>query len=215
MGQALAARLGAAPLSSKFESSMTTRGPRVNLVPLTVEHAAELLELRLASDEFLARREPLRRPEFLTIAGQEEDLRDMTVMREARRGYAFGIVVADRMVGRLAVNNIVHGAFQNAYLGYWVGREFGRRGYATEAVQLALAHAFGPLGLHRVQAAVMLDNKASLRVLAKAGFRPEGIARRYLCVDGEWVDHIMFAITAEDPRSPLDRAEGAEQPAIL
>jgi len=90
--------------------------------------------------------------------------------------------------------------FQNAYMGYFVGRDHNGRGLATEAVELVVAHGFDDLALHRIQAAVMLDNPASMRVLTKAGFRREGVARRYLQIDGRWVDHVLFAATVEDPR---------------
>jgi len=177
----------------------------VRLVALTLADAPALLDLRVRSGHFLRRREPLRRSDYFTLAGQEEELRDVASQRAGGRGYAFAIVVEDRMVGRIALSNIIRGAFHNAYLGYWVGAEHVRRGYATEAVRMAVEHAFGPLGLHRVQAAVMLDNEASLRVLDKAGFRREGVALRYLRIDGHWADHVLFAITADEPRPALAR----------
>lgn len=208
-------RCGASLLNPGPDAVAPPRSPRVRLVPLSVGHAPAMLELRRRSGEHLGRREPLRRSDYLTLGGQEEELRDVSAQRAAGRGYAFGIFADGELVGRVALTNVIRGAFDNAYLGYFVGHEFNRRGYATEAVQGALEHAFGPLRLHRVQAAVMLDNPASMRVLAKAGFRREGLARRYLCIHGRWEDHMLFAITAEEPRPGLDRAEGTEPPAIL
>jgi ribosomal-protein-alanine N-acetyltransferase len=107
-------------------------------------------------------------------------------------------VLGHDLIGRIALNNIVRGVFQNAYLGYFVGRDHNRMGFATEAVQTLTAHAFHDLALHRLQAAVMLDNPGSMRVLEKAGFRREGVARRYLQINGAWVDHVLFAITSEE-----------------
>jgi [ribosomal protein S5]-alanine N-acetyltransferase len=77
----------------------------------------------------------------------------------------------------------------------------GGRGYATQAVRLAVRVAFDDLKLHRVQAAVVPENAASARVLAKVGFREEGLARRYLFLDGQWKDHRMFALTVDDDRA--------------
>ena len=106
------------------------------------------------------------------------------------------------LVGRVALNHVSRGAWQNANLGYFVDRDHGGRGIATEAVRLTLVFAFGTLALHRVQAAVMPGNAASIRVVEKNGFRREGLARRFLEINGRWEDHLLFALTSED-RSPL------------
>jgi [ribosomal protein S5]-alanine N-acetyltransferase len=91
----------------------------------------------------------------------------------------------------------VRRVFQNAHLGYAVTEAANGRGYATEAVQEATRIAFEELGLHRVQAAVIPRNDASIRVLEKAGFRREGFAERYLLINGAWEDHLVFAVTRE------------------
>ncbi|MBI3725865.1 GNAT family N-acetyltransferase [bacterium] len=101
------------------------------------------------------------------------------------------------------------GPFRNAHLGYWIDREHQGRGLTTEAVRLLLAFAFGPLALHRVQAAVMPRNRASCRVLEKAGFRREGLARRYLMIDGKWRDHLIYAITIEESARRRPRRRGS------
>lgn len=72
------------------------------------------------------------------------------------------------------------------------------RGVATAAVALAVDHSFGPMGLHRVDATVRPENGASRAVLARVGFREEGLLRRYLDVDGDWRDHLLVALTAEE-----------------
>ncbi len=83
--------------------------------------------------------------------------------------------------------------FQNAYLGYSIAQRWNGHGFATEAVGQALEYAFGEAGLHRVQAAVMPRNTGSIRVLEKNGFREEGYAVGYLCINGVWEDHLIFA----------------------
>jgi [ribosomal protein S5]-alanine N-acetyltransferase len=87
----------------------------------------------------------------------------------------------------------------SAYVGYWCDTRRTGQGVTTAAVALAADHCFGPVGLHRLEATVRPENAASLRVLSKLGFREEGLFRRYLDVDGEWRDHLCFAITAEEP----------------
>jgi ribosomal-protein-alanine N-acetyltransferase len=113
-----------------------------------------------------------------------------------------GLQEAEPLLGRIALTGIMRGAFMNAHLGYWIDGEYQGQGYATEAVGNAVALAFGALGLHRVQAAVMPHNAASLRVLAKLGFRKEGECARYLQIAGRWEDHHLFAMTREEWGTP-------------
>jgi ribosomal-protein-alanine N-acetyltransferase len=101
-------------------------------------------------------------------------------------------------MGRIRFGGVVRGAFSSAYLGYWIDGESQSQGYMTEALRDAVSFAFGAAGLHRVQAAVMPRNTASLRVLAKLGFRKEGESLRYLQIAGRWEDHHLFAVTAEE-----------------
>ncbi|MGH4010731.1 MAG: GNAT family N-acetyltransferase, partial [Pseudonocardiaceae bacterium] len=117
----------------------------------------------------------------------------------ARRGQAlpFTITLDGQLVGQLTLGNVVRGALRSAWVGYWVESAAAGGGIATGAVALAVDHAFGPVGLHRVEATVRPENVASLRVLAKLGFRDEGLLRRYLEVDGAWRDHQLLAL-AED-----------------
>jgi len=125
--------------------------------------------------------------------------------REWKAGQAYVLLVAPRehdgaVIGRVALGGVLRGAFQNAYLGYWIDEERQRRGLMTEAVRAATSFAFASAALHRVQAAVMPGNVGSLRVLEKAGYRREGFAERYLCIAGAWEDHVIFAATAEEWR---------------
>jgi ribosomal-protein-alanine N-acetyltransferase len=125
--------------------------------------------------------------------------------REWKRGQSFALLVfsrqdATRVIGRVGLGGVLRGAFQNAYLGYWIDAGQQGQGFMTEAVLATTRFAFRSLGLHRVQAAVMPGNGASQRVLEKAGYRREGLAARYLCIAGAWEDHVLFAYTTEDWR---------------
>jgi len=114
---------------------------------------------------------------------------------------AFAIVAADegeRIIGRVALANVVRGPWQNATLGYWIAQDALGRGHATRAVRLALRFAFEHAGLHRVQPAIMPRNARSRRVVEKVGFRREGCAVRYLKIAGVWEDHVIYAMTRED-----------------
>ena len=119
---------------------------------------------------------------------------------EARRGrmLPYVIEVDGRFSGQLTIGNVTHGALRSAWIGYWVSRQVTGGGVATAALALGLDHCFGAVGLHRVEATVRPENAASRRVLGKVGFREEGLLKRYLDVDGQWRDHLLVAITAEE-----------------
>ncbi len=110
----------------------------------------------------------------------------------------FVIEVGDRFSGQLTIGNVTHGALRSAWIGYWVSRHVTGGGVATAALALGLDHCFGPVRLHRVEATVRPENAASRTVLAKVGFREEGLLRRYLDIDGGWRDHLLVAMTAEE-----------------
>ncbi|HBZ78918.1 MULTISPECIES: GNAT family N-acetyltransferase [Brevibacillus] len=179
---------------------MTLHTETVYLRPLGMDDAAELLELRLRNHAFLQPFEPIRSSSFLTLTGQQEQIAQAEKDFAAGTGYAFGVFLreTDDMIGRVALSNVVRGAWQNATIGYFMDQSCNQKGYTTAAVRLALAFAFQEAGLHRVQAAVMPRNTASIRVLEKNGFRKEGLSLHYLQINGVWEDHLIFALTAED-----------------
>ena len=119
---------------------------------------------------------------------------------EARVGrmLPYAIELDGRFCGQLTIGNVTRGALRSAWIGYWVSRAVTGGGVATAALALGVDHCFGPVLLHRVEATVRPENAASRAVLAKAGFREEGLLRRYLDVDGAWRDHLLLAITVEE-----------------
>jgi ribosomal-protein-alanine N-acetyltransferase len=104
----------------------------------------------------------------------------------------------DAIVGVVNFSQIFRGGFQNAYSGYYLGAAYAGQGYMTEGLGLALDHAFGPLGLHRIEANIQPANLASKAVVARLGFRLEGFSPRYLKVAGRWRDHERWAILSEE-----------------
>jgi len=175
-------------------------GERVGIRAFEPRDAVELCEVRSRNRDFLAPWEPLRTAGFHTVAAQRAEIDRDRHEWAADRTYAFAIydVASGTLIGRVALANVVRGAWENATLGYFVDEASGRRGVATQAVSLALRFAFGPCRLHRVQAAVMPHNAASKRVLEKNGFRHEGFSPRYLRLAGAWRDHDLYAITIEE-----------------
>jgi [ribosomal protein S5]-alanine N-acetyltransferase len=131
-----------------------------------------------------------------------------TQRKQARAGrlLPFGVTVAGQLRGAVTVSGITRGAFDSASVGYWVDQAVAGRGVIPTALALVLDHCFGPVGLHRVEAAVRPENAASLRVVAKLGFRQEALHRRYLFIDEAWRDHVGFALLAEDVPGGVLRA---------
>ncbi len=123
-----------------------------------------------------------------------------TLRALARRGMSlpFVITVDGRFAGQVTVGNVVRGSLCSAWVGYWVATDAVGGGVATAASALVVDHCFTVGGLHRVEATVRPENAPSLRVLAKLGFREEGLFRRYLDVAGGWRDHLCLALTTED-----------------
>lgn len=105
------------------------------------------------------------------------------------------------LLGAINLTEIVRGRFQSGYLGYYVGAPHARRGYMTEALQRMLRSAFRELRLHRVEANIQPGNRASGRLVERAGFRLEGRSRRYLKIAGRWRDHERWALRLDPPLS--------------
>jgi ribosomal-protein-alanine N-acetyltransferase len=110
------------------------------------------------------------------------------------------------IVGAFNLSEIVRGVFQSCYSSYYVHAEHAGKGYMTEGLQLLVRHAFGPMGLHRIEANIQPGNTSSIALVRRAGFRLEGVSPRYLKIGGRWRDHERWAITSDDPRPPMRRA---------
>jgi ribosomal-protein-alanine N-acetyltransferase len=125
-------------------------------------------------------------------------------LRRSRAANYVGLLVCRRedgaIVGTVNLFDVARGPFQAAGIGYYVGVRFAGQGYMTEALALALRHAFVTLGLHRVEAAIQPDNRASIRLVRRAGFHREGLSRGYIKMGGRWRDHERWALLREDWR---------------
>jgi ribosomal-protein-alanine N-acetyltransferase len=193
-------------------------GP-VGVRPLRLRDAAAWVEVRLRNEAWLASWEgrppeqpPLTWAERHSVGSFSAMLR--VQRREARAGRAlpFAVTYDGALVGQVTVGTIVRGAYDGAYVGYWVDERIAGRGVTPAALALVLDHCFGPVGLHRVEANVRPENAASLRVVAKLGFQAEGLRRRYLFIDGDWRDHRCLALLREDVSDGvLRRLSGAAE----
>lgn len=152
------------------------------------EDAEELAALYLANREFLAPFEPVRQPGFFTAETQRERI----AVRAADGFHQFAILDGDTIAGTINVFHILREALQSGTIGYWVDEARNGRGLATTAVEDVVAYMFGELDLHRAEAATLVDNVASQRVLEKAGFERIGLAPRYLRINDVWRDFFLF-----------------------
>ena len=177
-------------------------GRRVLLRPLKGEDFAQWREVRRRGGEWLTKWEPRPGPGHPDVVEDERAFAARCGARDRERqmgtGYGFGMFVEGRFAGEVNLNNVQRGAFQNAYVGYWIDPARAGNGYTPEAVVVAFRFGFEEAELHRLQVAVVPRNKPSRRVAEKLDLRDEGTALRYLEINGRWEDHIRFAITAEE-----------------
>jgi [ribosomal protein S5]-alanine N-acetyltransferase len=187
---------------SKDTTTVELRGRRVMLRPLVPADFAQWREVRLTNVDWLTRWEPRR------LAGQPDPVNDENVFaarcsarareRQLGTGYGFGLFVGGRFAGEINVSAVQRGPFQSAYIGYWIDHRHAGNGYVPEGLVVLFQYAFETLRLHRLQIAIIPRNQASRRVVAKLGLREEGVALRYLEINGVWEDHVRFAITSEE-----------------
>jgi ribosomal-protein-alanine N-acetyltransferase len=152
-------------------------------------------ELRTQSRDFLMPWEPLWASDELSRASFRRRVRHY--LRDLREdvGYALFIFAAATgdLVGGLTLCNVRRGVTQSCTLGYWVGARYAKQGYMTAAVRAVIPFVFDQLELHRLEAACLPTNAASIKLLEKTGFKREGLARRYLRINGVWQDHLLYA----------------------
>jgi [ribosomal protein S5]-alanine N-acetyltransferase len=137
---------------------------------------------------------------------------DLRQQARAGRGLPFAVTVDDAFAGQLTVSNIIGGSARWAQIGYWIDQAHAGQGIMPTAVAMAVDHCLFEVGLHRIEIAIRPENTASLRVVEKLGFTEYGYAERYLHIDGDWRDHRLFSITAEDCPDGLLRRFRTEGP---
>jgi ribosomal-protein-alanine N-acetyltransferase len=183
-------------------------GRRLVLRPLLVDDYSQWNEVRMVNEDWLTRWEPQR------VAGQPDVVQNRQAFssrcaarqreRQLGTGYGFGIFVDNMLAGEMNVSSIQRGPFQNAYVGYWIDQRHAGQEYTPEALVVAMRFAFEDLRLHRLQIAIIPRNRPSRRVVEKLGIRLEGMAERYLEINGNWEDHLRYAITTEEWHERVD-----------
>ena len=177
-------------------------GRRVVLRPLVAQDFNGWSEVRRRNGEWLTQWEPMR----LTHHPDPETNREVFAARCGARErerlagtqYAFGIFVDGAFAGEINLNNVVRGAFQSATIGYWIDKSRAGRSLMSEAVVVLAQYAFEETRLHRLEICIIPRNVNSRRVMEKLDIRTEGIAERFLEINGVWEDHIRYGITYEE-----------------
>jgi ribosomal-protein-alanine N-acetyltransferase len=151
--------------------------------------------LREASRDFLTPWEPIWPADDLNRSAFRRRLRRYSEDVRSDQAYPFFVFEKDqqRLLGGLTLTNVRRGVAQAASVGYWIGLPYARHGYMTAALRAVIPFAFEVLRLHRIEAACIPTNDASIRLLEKTGFQREGYAREYLCINGTWQDHLLYA----------------------
>jgi [ribosomal protein S5]-alanine N-acetyltransferase len=162
----------------------------------------EWVALREQSRDFLTPWEPTWPPDDLSRSAFRRRLRRYAEDLRTDQSYAFLIIRSsdNTLVGGLTLANIRRGVAQAGSLGYWMGLPYIRQGHMTAAVRAVIPFAFATLRLHRLEAACIPTNAASIRLLENTGFAREGYARDYLCINGMWQDHLLYG-RLKDPKA--------------
>ena len=185
------------------------RGEGVFLRPGIMEDFAQWTLLREASRTFLVPWEPTWPEDDLTRAAFRRRLRRQAEESAREESQSFFIFDSadEELLGGVTLGGVRRGVAETATLGYWIGARHAGKGHMTRAVATLATHAFSAMRLHRLEAACIPDNTASIKVLEHNGFRREGFARGYLCINGAWRDHLLYARLADEPFDPAGEGE--------
>lgn len=187
---------------SRTSTPVRLYGRRVMLRPLAANDFRSWSEVRQRNAEWLTVWEPSRpanQPDptvdrsAFTARCQQRD-RDRT----AGTAYQFGLFVDQQVVGEVNLNNVIRGAMQSGTIGYWIDQRQAGHAYVAEGVVVVMQFAFEQLMLHRVEICIVPRNLRSRRIVEKLQIREEGVAQRYLEINGVWEDHIRYGITVEE-----------------
>lgn len=177
-------------------------GRRVVLRPLVPQDFNGWADVRRRNGEWLTKWEPARLPHHPDPESNRDVFAARCGARERERlagsQYAFGIFIDGAFAGEININNVVRGAFQSATIGYWIDRLRAGQSFMSEAVLVVLQYAFEELHLHRMEICIIPRNGNSRRVMEKLQIREEGLAERFLEINGVWEDHVRYGITIEE-----------------
>lgn len=169
--------------------------------PPRLEDRVEFIAIRERDRDWLQRWEPIAPDptKNLSTPGEyERFVADSVTDRRCRFLIWARQGALESIAGQAALNEIIRGPLKQAFLGYWVSRAFSGAGVMTRGLGLVLSHAFGPLGLHRVEANIQPHNATSIALVKRLGFRREGYSPKYLQIQGGWADHERWAILSDE-----------------
>ena len=181
------------------ETLPNVQGEGVFLRAAQMSDFPQWMALREKSRDFLTPWEPTWPDDEFSQSAFRYRIRRYRDMREDDLCYPYFIFSGDTLVGAVTLSNVRRGVAQAGTLGYWIGEPHVRRGYMLKALSLLVPHCFSALGLHRVEAACLPRNEASIGLLEKAGFEREGYAKSYLQIAGKWEDHLLYAKVSPVP----------------
>jgi ribosomal-protein-alanine N-acetyltransferase len=177
-------------------------GRRIMLRPLTVNDFPSWQEVRRRNGDWLTKWEPSRLPGQPDVVEDRDAFAVRCSARQRERqlgtGFGFGIFVVGVFAGEVNLSSVQRGPFQSAYVGYWIDEKHAGNAYVPEALAVLMRFVFDELRLHRMQIAIIPRNGNSRRVVEKLGVRQEGVAERYLEINGVWEDHVRYAVTSEE-----------------
>lgn len=176
----------------------TPTGVEVLLRPLVLADGPVFQSVRRANAAWLEPWDATSPDPDAPLRTFEEIVHQYDAEAEAGRSLPLVVEVDGRLVGQVNVGTVVMGSFRSCYVGYWVSRSVAGQMVTPTAVALVADHLVAAIGLHRVEVNIRPENTASLAVVRKLGFRSEGLRPRYLHIDGEWRDHLSYALTVED-----------------
>ena len=175
-------------------------GERVFLRPPKRRDALKWQKLRMSSKSFLVPWEPSWDASSCTRRAYLRYFKNSNYLANMDRAYSFLIFKTDdkTLLGGINIGNVRRGVSQSASLGYWIGEKYSRNGYMKEALKLLIPSLFIDLRLNRIEAATLEENIASKNLLKKIGFKKEGVLRKYLKINGNWRDHILYGLLEND-----------------
>lgn len=177
-------------------------GRRVMLRPLAAADWTQWTEVRVRNDDWLTPWEPLRPANLLDPTRDRDAFASRCAARDRDRqigvAYGFGVFIGPDLAGEINLNGVVRGALQTGTVGYWIDQAKAGQRYIAEGVLVVARFAFEQLHLHRLEICIVPRNTNSRRVMEVLAIREEGVAQRFLEINGAWEDHLRYAITAEE-----------------
>jgi [ribosomal protein S5]-alanine N-acetyltransferase len=168
---------------------------RLKLISLDTSHTALLFDFLTRNAEFFKPWSPLYEDGYFDIENHRKHLLKIEQDTNEGKGIKFGTFLKNdpnKIIGTLSFMNIIYGPFLSCFTGYRTDEYYNGKGFTTEALKCGVDYVFEKLKLHRVEANIIPKNAASIRVVEKLGFKPEGKSEKYLQINGKWEDHLHY-----------------------